>query len=208
MTETVPPGALHAPHSLRNRDPILAVLRRVLASAHAVLEIGCGPGEQAPFFAAALPHLSWLPADIDDAAVASAAKWREASGVANVLDPLRLDVTEQPWPLPSGFSPDAIVSINMLHIAPFAASEGLFTGAGRILPAGGTVFVYGPFKIEGVHTAPSNAVFDQSLRARDPAWGIRDIEAIIALARSNGLVHRETVAMPANNHGIVFVKES
>lgn len=208
MTEAVPAGALHAPHSLRNREPILAVLKRFLAGAHAVIEIGCGPGEQAPFFAAALPHLDWLPADIDAAAMASAAKWREASGLTNVLAPLCLDVTRHPWALPAGFSPDAIVSINMLHIAPFAASEGLFAGAGRILPAGGTVFLYGPFKVEGMHTAPSNAVFDQNLRARDPAWGIRDIEAIIALARSNGLVHRETVAMPANNHGAVFVKES
>lgn len=205
--DTPPPGAMHAPHTLRNRDPILAVLRRALADATAVLEIGCGSGEQAPYFAAALPHLRWLPADYDAVAVASATAWRNASGCANLLAPIRLDVTGADWPLPAGFTPDAIVAINMIHISPFAACEGLMTGAGTWLPTGGTLILYGPYKIAGAHTAPSNAMFDQNLRARDPQWGIRDLEAVIDLARRHGLSHVDTLTMPANNLAPIFRKD-
>lgn len=202
----VPKGALHAPHTLRNREPILAVLRRVLADAHAVLEVGCGSGEQAPWFAERLPHLTWLSADIDPAAVASAAAWRKAGTAANLLAPIALDASAWPWPLPDGFAPDAIVSINMIHIAPFAACIGLIGGAGRLLPAGGVLYLYGPYRVGGRHTAPSNAVFDQSLRARDPGWGIRDLETVTGLATEHGLVHAETVEMPANNLSLIFRK--
>lgn len=206
MTDSIPAGASPSPHSLRNRDPILAVLRRVLAPSRAVLEIGCGPGEQAPWFAAALAHLAWLPTDIDEAAVASAARWRAAAGLPNVLAPIRLDAAAPPWPLPRGFAPDAIVSINLIHIAPVGACEGLMRGAGALLPVGGTVVLYGPYLVRGRHTAPSNAAFDRSLRARNPEWGLRDTEAVIGLAASAGLAHLETVPMPANNLSLVFVK--
>ena len=202
----IPTGALHAPHTLRNRDPILAVLRRVLAEATAVLEVGCGSGEQAPYFAKALPYLRWLPTDADAAADASATAWQEASRTANVIAPMRLDAARPDWPLPSGFTPDAIVSINMVHIAPFAACEGLMAGAGRLLPPGGVVYLYGPFRVGGAHTAPSNAAFDRSLRAREPDWGIRDLETVIDESARNGLSHSETVAMPANNLSVVFLK--
>lgn len=201
-----PPGALHAPHTLRNRDPILAVLRQVLATATAVLEVGCGSGEQAPYFARALSHLRWLSTDIDSAAVASAAAWRAAAGAANLLEPTSLDAATRDWPLPPGFAPDAIVSINMIHIAPFAACRGLLAGAGRLLPAGGIVYLYGPYKIGSAHTAPSNAAFDRSLRARDPEWGIRDLETVIEEAQRSGLVEAVTVAMPANNLSVVLRK--
>jgi SAM-dependent methyltransferase len=202
----VPAGAVHAPHTLRNRDPILAVLRRALAGASAVLEIGCGPGEQAPYFAAALPHLRWLSTDVDAEAVASAAAWRGAAQVPNVLAPMRLDVARSDWPLPPGFTPDAIVSINMIHIAPFAACEGLMAGAGRLLPPDGVLYLYGPYRVGGAHTAPSNAAFDRSLRARNPAWGIRDLGTVIDEAARHGMVHAETVPMPANNLSLVFRK--
>lgn len=202
----VPKGALHAPHTLRNRGPILDVLRRHLGTAHAVLEIGCGTGEQGPWFAKRLTHLTWLPSDIDARAVESATLWRDALGADNMPAPIALDVTQRPWPLPDGFTPDAIVSINMIHIAPFAACEGLLKGAGDILPDGGVLFLYGPYRIGGKHTAPSNAMFDQSLHARDPAWGIRDLETVIELAAQAGLGHVETVNMPANNLSVVFRK--
>jgi len=203
-----PPGALHAPHTRRNRDPILAVLRRALAGATAVLEVGCGSGEQAPYFVRALPHLLWLSTDIEGAAVTSAATWRAAAGAANLLEPIILDAAAPDWPLPPGFAPDAIVSVNMIHIAPFAACRGLLAGAARLLPGGGIVFLYGPYKVDGAHTVPSNAAFDRSLRARDPEWGIRDLETVIDEAARNGLVHAETVAMPANNLSVIFRKAS
>jgi SAM-dependent methyltransferase len=208
MTEPpdTPAGALHAPHTLRNRDPILAVLRRVLAGATSVLEIGCGPGEQAPYFAAALPHLRWLSTDVDADAVASAAAWRGAMQATNVLAPMRLDAARPDWPLPLGFAPDAIVSINMIHIAPFVACEGLMAGAGRLLAPGGVLYLYGPYRVGGAHTAPSNGAFDHGLRARNPAWGIRDLETVVDEATRHGMVHTETVTMPANNLSLVFRK--
>lgn len=201
-----PPGALHAPHTLRNRGPILDVLARVLAGRKAVLECACGSGEQAPFFAAALAPLTWQSSDIERSAVASAAAWAKQAGLANLREPVRLDVTARPWELPGGFTPDAIVAINMIHISPYAVCEGLMAGAGEVLPAGGGVYLYGPYKMNGAHTAPSNAVFDQSLRARDPTWGVRDIEQVIATAARHGLAHTDTVPMPANNFSVVFRK--
>lgn len=202
--DRVPPGALHAPHTLRNRGPILAVLARALGTARAVLEVACGSGEQAPFFAEHLPHLMWLASDPDADAVASAAAWARAAANPRLLTPVRLDVTERPWALPAGFVPDAVVCINMIHIAPFAACEALIGEAGARLPAGGVVYLYGPYRVGGAHTADSNAAFDRSLKARNPDWGIRDLETVIALAERSGLKHEETVEMPANNLSLVL----
>lgn len=189
----------HAPAADRNREPILAVLRRVLPRTGLVLEVSAGTGQHAAYFAAAFPGVVWQPTDVDPAALASIAGW--TAGIENVRAPLVLDVEAPAWCVARA---DAIVCINMVHIAPWSATEGLLAGAGRVLSAGGVVYLYGPYRIGGVHTAPSNDVFDESLRARDPAWGVRDLEAVVAAAAAHGLAHEETVAMPANNQSIVL----
>ena len=195
--------ALSSPAALRNREPILAVLRQHLPQPGEVLEVASGSGEHAAWFAAALPEVTWRPTDRDDASLASIAAWREQAGVADLLEPLRLDAASEPWPVEQA---DAVVCINMIHIAPWAAAEGLMRGAARVLPSGGVLFLYGPFRVGGEHTAPSNAAFDDSLRARDPAWGVRDLDEVAALAQANGLSLRTRVAMPANNLSVVFAR--
>jgi SAM-dependent methyltransferase len=195
----------YRPHVARNRDPILDVLKRLLPSRGLVLEIASGSGEHAAFFATQLPALSWQPSDPDPQALASIAGHCAASGAVNLLPPLHLDVTENVWPVERV---DAVMCCNMIHIAPWAACEGLIAGAGRVLPAGGILYLYGPYKIDGRHTAPSNEDFDGSLRARNPAWGIRDLGDVTALAKRHKLVLAETVPMPANNFSIVFRREA
>lgn len=192
---------LYAPAVARNREPILAVLRRVLPRQGLALEVASGSGEHVAFFAAALPELTWQPSDPDVRARASIAALRAASGAPNLLPPLALDAAAPLWPVTEAA---AIVCINMIHIAPWSAAEGLMAGAARVLPAGGVLYLYGPYKEAGRHIAPSNAAFDADLRARDPRWGVRDLEAVIALALRHGLAHQETVAMPANNRSVVF----
>jgi SAM-dependent methyltransferase len=188
----------YAPATQRNREPILAVLRRVLPADGLVLEIASGTGEHAAFFADALPGVTWQPTDVDPTALPGIASW--CAGVPNVHPPLVLDVT-QPWPVERA---DAIVCVNMLHISPWTAGQALLAGAGRVLPAGGVLYLYGPYRRDGAHTAPSNASFDETLRAQDPSWGVRDLETVIATAAARGLRHTETVAMPANNLSVVF----
>jgi SAM-dependent methyltransferase len=194
-------GALASPAVARNRDPILAVLRRVLPARGTVLEIASGTGEHAVHFAAGLPHLTWQPTDPDTDALASIAAHRASAQLPNLLAPLVLDACAPSWPVTRA---DAVVAINMIHIAPWPAAEGLMAGAGRLLARGGVLYLYGPFKEDGRHTAPSNAAFDASLRARDPRWGVRDLDAVAALARERGLPLSERVAMPANNLSLVF----
>jgi SAM-dependent methyltransferase len=193
--------ALRAPATARNRDPILAVLRRVLPARGTVLEVASGTGEHAVHFAAALPGLTWQPSDPDPQARRSIAAWREASGLPNVLPPLPLDVAGPDWP---AMQADAIVCINMIHIAPWRAAEGLVAGAARVLPPRGVLFLYGPYKEGGRHTAPSNEAFDADLRARDPEWGVRDLDDVKVLAARHGFDFTERVAMPANNLSVVF----
>ena len=200
MTETSDPRVFR-PHVARNRDPILAVLRRVLPSRGLVLEIASGSGEHAVYFAQSLPALTWQPTDPDADALASIAAHRVAAHAPNMLPPLPLDVTAEVWPLDGA---DAIVCCNMIHIAPWTACEGLIAGAARVLPAGSVLYLYGPYKIGGRHTAPSNAAFDADLRARDPAWGIRDLGDVTALAERCGFALVETVSMPANNLSVIF----
>jgi SAM-dependent methyltransferase len=192
--------AMSAPSALRNRGPILEVLRRVLPPHGLVLEIASGTGDHAVHFAAALPGLAFQPTDRDSAALASIAAHRAAADLPNLLPPLPLDVTE-PWPVERA---DAVLSINLIHIAPWAAAEGLVAGAGRVVPPGGVLFLYGPYRIAGAHTAPSNAAFDESLRARDPAWGVRDLDDVARLAERHGFALEERVPMPANNFSLVF----
>lgn len=196
-----PDRRLRAPATERNREPILAVLRRVLPSKGTVLEIASGTGEHVTFFAAALPALRWQPSDVDAEALASIAAWTRSEQLTNVATPLRLDVSEHPWPVTAV---DAIFSANMIHIAAWTACLGLLRGAGTHLAEEGVLVVYGPFKIDDAHTAPSNAAFDRDLRRRDPSWGVRDLAVVIEAARAQGLIFEERVEMPANNQTLVF----
>ncbi len=191
----------YRPHVARNRDPILDVLRRVLPPKGLVLEVASGSGEHLAYFAAKLPALSWQPTDPDPEALASAAAHRTAAGTPNLLPPLPLDVMSDRWSVERA---DAVICCNMIHIAPWAACEGLVAGAARTLPTGGLLCLYGPYKIGGEHTAPSNRDFDLDLRARNPEWGIRDLGDVTALAERHGLKFAETVPMPSNNLCVIF----
>ena len=204
MAHAVIAGAQTSPSVARNRDPILLVLRRVLPGRGTVLEVASGTGEHAAHFAAALPHLTWQPTDMDEDARRSVAAHRELVGLPNLLPPLALDVRAPVWPVAHA---DALVAINMIHISPWTAAEGLMAGAARVLPPRGVLYLYGPYKENGEHTAPTNAAFDASLRARDPAWGVRDIADVRALAGAAGLDLVERVTMPANNLSLVFRKQ-
>ncbi|MGA9520226.1 MAG: DUF938 domain-containing protein [Myxococcaceae bacterium] len=191
----------HAPATQRNREPILEVLRQVLPPRGRVLEIASGTGEHAVFFAAAFPSLEWQPTDPDGDSLQSIEAWRVESGLANVRAPLRLDVRDDPWPVDCA---DAIVCINMVHISPWEATRALMRGAARTLSPGGPLVLYGPYLVPGEETAPSNLEFDASLRARNPEWGLRDLEAVTAEAQSQGLERDRTVRMPSNNLTVVF----
>ncbi|MGU3418935.1 DUF938 domain-containing protein [Methylobacterium sp. D54C] len=193
--------ALTAPAVARNRDAILAVLREILPDRGTVLEIASGSGEHAVHVAAALPGLDWLPSDPEPAARRSIAAHAFRAGLANIRPPLALDAAAAAWPVARV---DGIVCINMIHIAPWAATEGLMAGAGRVLSAGGVLFLYGPFREADRSFAESNAAFDASLRARDPAWGVRDLDAVAAEAARHGLSLVRRVAMPANNLSLIF----
>lgn len=197
---------MFSPSAARNSAPILAVLNRVLPAHGVVLEIGCGTGEHAVCIAEALPALTWLPSDPDPDSRASTANWIKFKGLDNVRAPLDIDVCSGRWGVEQMAPFDAIVSINMVHIAPWAASLGLFAGAGRLLRVGGLLFLYGPFMDHGEHNAPSNAAFDESLRARNPSWGLRDIADLERVAAASGLGLRETIEMPANNLSLVFCR--
>lgn len=199
--QPVPEGGLHAPATERNREPILAVLRRVLPPRGVVLEIASGTGQHAVFFAAALSAVRWQPSDPLPAHRHSVAAWAAAAGVSNVAPAVELDVERWPWPITEA---GAIVCINMIHIAPWSAAQALFAGAARVLSPSGVLFLYGPFKRDGQHTAESNQRFDERLRAEDPRWGVRDLGDVTALARDAGFSEPEIVAMPANNLSLVF----
>jgi SAM-dependent methyltransferase len=202
MTTPAPPGASTSPSARRNREPILEVLRERLPAHGLILEIASGSGEHAVYIAGALPGLICQPTDGDARALDSIAAWRAAAGLPNLLEPRKLDVTDPAgWPLEPVA---AVVCINMVHISPWAATEGLMAGAERVLPPGGLLYLYGPFREGGRHTAPSNEAFDASLRSRDPSWGVRDLEEVAALAMRHGLELGERIGMPANNLSVVF----
>lgn len=204
MNRSLSDARLTSPAASRNKEPILEVLRRVLPETGLVLEIASGTGEHAAFLATQMPCLSWQPSDPDPGARASIAAWSAHAGnPENLRAPLDLDAAGEDWPIAAA---DAIVCINMIHISPWASCRGLMRGAARILPHGGMLYLYGPYRASGRHTAPSNDVFDRSLRAQDPSWGVRDIEDVIAEAEKNGLSFVETVAMPANNLSAIFRK--
>jgi len=193
---------LHAPATLRNRDAILAVLREALPSSGLVLEVASGSGEHAAYFAAALPHLNWQPSDPDPSALASIDAWRVEAALSNLLPPVMLDAAA-PWPASKA---DVILCINMTHISPWIATLGLMEGAGKMLPAGGLLYLYGPFIRDDVETAPSNLAFDASLKARDPRWGLRRVADVKAAAEAQGLRLDRLIEMPANNLSLLFRK--
>lgn len=190
----------HAPATQRNRDVILDVLRPVLPPRGLVLEVASGTGEHAVHLAGALPGLTFQPTDPNPDALASIEAWTAAAGATNIRRPLRLDATADTWPVTAA---DAVICINMIHIAPWTAAVGLFAGAARTLAAKAPLYLYGPYRRGGAHTAPSNEAFDQSLKSRDPAWGVRDLEAVIALAMPD-FTGPEITGMPANNLSLVF----
>lgn len=192
---------LSSPSALRNRGPISEVLRTVLPASGTVLEIASGSGEHITHFAALFPALSWQPSDPSTEARGSILEWSEAEGLPNVLPPLDLDAASEAWPIGRA---DAIIAINMVHISPWQATLGLLKGAGRLLPAGGVLFLYGPYRRQGQPFAQSNEAFDASLRARNPAWGIRLLEDVADAAEQSGLALTATVEMPANNLSVVF----
>ncbi len=195
----------HSPSAERNREPILAVLQQVLPQSGAVLEIASGSGQHTIHFAAALRNLDWQPSDPDADARASIAAWTAYAGLTNVRPPLELDVRRTPWGIDAA---QALICINMVHISPWAASEALFDGARGLLGDGAVLYLYGPYRRGGAHTAPSNEAFDRQLRSRNPAWGVRDMEAVVDLADIAGFSCDEPIAMPANNFSLVFRKRS
>ena len=196
----------YAPATERNREAILAVLRDSLPDQGSVLEIASGTGQHALFFAKHLTTRFWLPTDRDFANLASIAAWREDSDAANLLPPCWLDVRDSVWPIDAS-SPEpvsAIVNINMLHISPWSCCQALFAGAAEVLTQGALVLLYGPFKRDGLHTAPSNAAFDEQLRSQDREWGVRDLEAVVDVAVEQGFACQSVIEMPANNLSVVF----
>jgi SAM-dependent methyltransferase len=200
---TAPPeGALASPAVARNTGPILEVLKAHLPARGRVLEIAAGSGGHAVAFAGALPGLEWTPSDPSADARASIAAWAGVAGLPNLRPPPALDVLDEAtWPEgPFG----ALVCINMIHISPWAATEGLMRLAGRVLPVGGLLATYGPYREAEAPLAPSNAAFDESLKARDPAWGLRDRDAVAAAAKAEGLALTRRVEMPANNLMLLF----
>jgi cyclopropane fatty-acyl-phospholipid synthase-like methyltransferase len=185
---------------VQNREPIIAVLRDVFADRRQVLEIGSGTGQHAVYFAPELPHLVWQTADVAQHH-AGIRVWLEEAALPNVLPPLALDVNQPDWPVERY---DAVFSANTLHIMGWPEVEKFFAGVGAVLEPGGVLAVYGPFNYNGAFTSDSNARFDAWLKSRDPASGVRDFEAVDALARAQGLVLQQDVAMPSNNRTLVW----
>jgi len=201
------PSIPHSPAADRNKQPILDVLRGVLPAQGTALEIASGTGQHAAWFAAALPGWTWQPTDADASALPAIAAWTSQAGLANVRRPLLLDVMAPQWPAqgaPFAEPFDAIYCANMLHISPWATCAALMQGSARHLAPGGVLVTYGPYLEDGVPTAPGNLSFDQDLRARNPAWGIRHVEDVSREAQRAGLRLRERHAMPANNLLLVF----
>ncbi len=199
-----------APPFHRNKQPMLEVLTPLFGqSTKQVLEIASGSGQHGPFFTSALPNLVWWPSDINDEAIKSINAWRQHLDASAVQAPQRVDVTTDQWRDGKTFADwpdrfDGILSMNMIHIAPYAATTGLIEGAAKRLNDNGLLIFYGPFKRCGKQTAASNQAFDESLKSRNQAWGIRDLEEVVDIAAKNGLTHQDTVDMPANNQVVVF----
>jgi hypothetical protein len=193
---------LYAPAAARNREPILNVLRRHFPSRGLVLEVASGSGEHVAHFAQSSgPDLIFQPSDLDSDARASIDAWATALDLSNIRPAMDLDATSDRWPISHA---DAVLCINLIHIAPWAAAVGLIRSAAAILPAGGVLFLYGPFRRNGRHTAQSNEAFDRDLRTRNPAWGVRDLEGVALLAAGHRFAQPAIEEMPANNLSVIF----
>jgi SAM-dependent methyltransferase len=201
--DELPDGRLVVSSADRNRGPILKVLERVLPKTGLVLEVASGTGQHVVHFAQALRGLSWQPTDMDAACRRSISAWLATAELANVRRPLDLDVRALPWRVPTL---DAIVCLNLIHIAPWSVTTALFAGAGLALRETGLLYLYGPYSVQGRHTAPSNAAFDSALRAENPDWGVRDLKEVESLAKDQGFDLAETIEMPANNLSVLFRK--
>ena len=193
-----------APHVERNTGPIIDVLRGILPDEGLVLEVASGSGEHALAFARAFPHLLFQPTDADPVALRSVEAWRTGEGAPNLLAPVHLDAASGRWPVDSA---DAVLCINMVHISPWAATQGLLRGSARLLASGCPLYLYGAYFQQGVETAPSNVAFDKSLRERNPEWGVRRLEDVAAEAERHGLALDAVVPMPANNLSVAFRRE-
>lgn len=196
---------LRSPAAARNRQPILEILQQALPAEARILEVASGSGEHAVYFGGAMPGWQWHPSDPDPEAVASIDAWRRHAGTTNVCAPVRLDVVAGDWPRGTY---DGVVAINLVHIAPWAVTEALLTGAAQRLRDNGALILYGPYKRAGRHTASSNEAFDADLRARDPRWGVRDLDDVEAAARAHGLTLEHVAELPANNLAVVFRRGS
>ncbi|GAA6620067.1 DUF938 domain-containing protein [Scytonema sp. NUACC26] len=207
----------YAPATQRNREPILEVLLNVLPPNGTILEVASGTGEHAVFFAPHLKPRKWLPSEPNPQLRTSIAAWSANLLCENLYPPIDIDVCAPVWSVEKDASPKwshiddlerspitAIVNINMIHIAPWSACLGLMAGAGRILPPGGILYMYDPFKVDGKHTAPSNEAFDESLQSQNPEWGVRDLNDIVNAARTQNLTLVKTYQMPANNLSVIF----
>jgi Protein of unknown function (DUF938) len=201
MGEKMTDHRQYAPAAVRNRDFILDVLRDLLPMTGVILEIASGSGEHVVHFARNFPSLVFQPSDPEPEALLSVAAWVKAAQVTNVRAPIVLDASQSPWPIASA---DGIICINMVHISPWDATVGLITGAAAILPPGSPLYLYGPYKRKEFATAPSNEAFNRNLRDRNPAWGLRDLEAVAAIAQSVGFSIPAVTEMPANNLSVVF----
>ncbi|MGK7956153.1 MAG: DUF938 domain-containing protein [Crocosphaera sp.] len=198
----------YAPATQRNREPILEVLLRVLPKSGDILEIASGTGEHSLFFAPAFSPRQWIPSDPNPIARDSIEAWRQESLIDNIQSPFNINVEDDSWIVAiEKLNITTIVNINMIHISPWEACLGLMEGANRILPSAGILYLYGPYKQRGKHTAPSNESFDQSLRSQNPEWGIRNLEDVIKVAEDKGLIFKEKVEMPANNLSVIFQKQ-
>jgi SAM-dependent methyltransferase len=191
----------HAPAAERNRDPIAHVLRQVLPASGLVLEVASGTGQHAAWFAGAFPDLMWRPSDPNPDSLASIAAWREEAALPNLLAPVRLDAQAWPWPVERA---DAILCVNMVHISPWAATLGLLRGAAALLRPSAPLILYGPYRRADALTAPSNEVFDLSLKSRDPSWGLRNLDDVSGAAEAQGLRFERLFEMPANNLTLVY----
>jgi SAM-dependent methyltransferase len=194
----------HAPAADRNKEAILGVIREFLTNPSFVLTIAEGSGQHVVHFAKHLPHVTFLPTDADAEALASIDEYVNEALCKNVRPAKVLDVTSAEWPVEQA---DLVTCINMIHISPWSATEGLFRGAARILPPGGFLITYGPYRFSGDFGAASNKAFDESLRSRNPEWGVRDVDDLEKVAASCGMMLEGTMPMPANNHCLVFNKE-